>query len=301
MFVSRWHKKSDAKIVIFFDRMTKELTEFTNKTINTMKKIFVLLLSTIVCFTISSCQKYKENTRDITSQLVTAMNTLNNPEKNNSDVSFPENPFDEAGIIHNELITNILNEGYWKDDSLKFIEGFNLHTNFNIQNLNIFRQIMNDCYPLAFDENGNYSNDFVNQLENIPELEKQTLNIFFTEMEKYEDYSDKIYASKNAEIFILDNQDYTSSMRERLLSAMAIYRYSLYLWHTILPNEEKGRCSWEDVYSKFDALGVYVATQTFYPELVGIEIQDGKDVNYFSASVSLSAAITFTFIPCWLF
>lgn len=265
-----------------------------------MKRIFVFLLSTIVCFTISSCQKYKENTSDITRQLVTAMKTHNNSVKNNSNVSFPENPFDEAGLIHNELISNILNNGYLENDSLKFIEGFNLYTDFNIQNLNIFRQIMNDYYPLAFDENGNYTNTFVNQLENIPNLEKQTLNTFFIEMEKYEDYSDKIYASKNAEIFILDNQDYTSSMRERLLSAMAIYRYSLYLWHTILPNEEKGRCNWEDVYSKFDALGEYVATQTNYPEIVNIEIQDGKDVNYFAATISLSAALVFTFNPLWI-
>lgn len=118
-------------------------------------------------------------------------------------------------------------------------------------------------------------------------------------MDKYDDYSDKICASKKAETFIMENHDYTNSMKERLLSAMAIYRYSLYLWHTTLPNEEKGKCKWEDVYSRFDALGEYIATQTNYPELVGIEIQDGKDVNYFSASVSLSAAITFTFIPWW--
>lgn len=92
-------------------------------------------------------------------------------------------------------------------------------------------------------------------------------------------------------------------MRERLLSAMAIYRYSLYLWHTILPNEEKGRCSWEDVYSKFDALGEYIAARygTELYEEYGIVIEDGKDVYHYSGIVSLSAAITFTFIPCWLF
>lgn len=267
--------------------------------INTMKKIFVFLLSTIVCFMIPSCQKYKENTGDITSQLVSAMNTHNNSGKNFLDVSFPDNPFDEAGLIHNQLITNILSNGYMDNDSLKFIEGFNLYTGFNIQNLNVFHHIMDEIYPLAFDKDGNYLSNFVNQLENIPDLEKQTLNTFFIEMDKYDDYSNKICASKKAETFIMENHDYTNSMKERLLSAMAIYRYSLYLWHTTLPNEEKGKCKWEDVYSRFDALGEYIATQTNYPELVGIEIQDGKDVNYFSASVSLSAAITFTFIPWW--
>ena len=58
MFVSRWHKKSDAKIVIFFDRMTKELTEFTNKTINTMKKIIHLtLIAVSIVFFLTGCKK----------------------------------------------------------------------------------------------------------------------------------------------------------------------------------------------------------------------------------------------------
>ncbi|MBO2525616.1 MAG: hypothetical protein CW341_07955 [Bacteroidetes bacterium] len=72
----------------FCDRMTKELTEFSNKTIKTMKKIIYILLMAVVttCFFIS-CNK--ENNLDIS-------------KKNESHAKCAmSNPYDIYGELHN--------------------------------------------------------------------------------------------------------------------------------------------------------------------------------------------------------
>lgn len=221
--------------------------------------------------------------------------------KLNEDVSFDDNPFDRAGVIHNEFLETLMRYDFLNNDTLSFIQTINDITNFRLQNLDVFRYVINVHYPSVFDQEGNYLSDAVEGLNNIPSLERTTLNTFFNTLVELDNVNDKIIACKNAERFIKQSVNYSNEMKERLLTAMAIYRYSTYYWNNYLSSESKGKCNWDDIYNCFDALGVYLACNygDEIEESFGVSIQDGKDVYHYASMVSFTAAFCFTIQLSW--
>lgn len=267
-----------------------------------MKKIFWITLLAVLTLTFSSCNK-EQNIEETIKQFIAAIQSTN-IDKDASTVNFDLNPFDEAGAIHNKAIYSILNDYSFDSDSSEFIKGVNLYCGFEIQDLNLCRHILQKDYPMIFNEDGMYQTTYVGNLINIPQLEKSTLNAFFQTIIQFNTAADKISACKNAEKFIINSKEYSSDMKERILSALAIYRYSTHLWNNVL--QTKGKCTWENVYNTFDALGEYLGREygSDIEEATGgsIMIEDGKDLYHYAALVSLTAAVAFSFSAyTWFF
>lgn len=260
-----------------------------------MKRILALL--TIICVVFSSCTKSTDKS-DILQQFISSIHPTELNVKSYADIANPMNPYDDAGVIHNEMVTSIIQTRNNECDSLDFINCINKYSDFEIENLNVFRLLINSIYPKIFDAEGTYKGDLVNNLINIPELEKATINTFFQNITNYSAVSDKISACINSEKFIIESCDYTKESKERILSCLAIYRYSTYLWDIKLgSSQDKNFKNWSNIYDVFDAIGEYLALQTDIPwDEYHIDIQDGKDVYRFAGMVSLSAAISFSFI-----
>ncbi len=150
----------------------------------------------------------------------------------------------------------------------------------------------------------NYNPDFINNLDKISELEKRTVNTFFIAMCNYASSNDQIAACKKAEEFILNSKDFQKDEKERLLSTLAVYRYSTYYWAKKASGKSNEGMYNNCIYNISDAIGEYIAAN--YPEKVmeccNIDIQDGKDVHLYGGSVSITAYIRYSgILSFWRF
>ncbi len=248
-----------------------------------------------------SCSKPQCSDLEVVNRFTSAMNFIDDGQKFSDTICYyPVNPFDNAGAIHNDFIESMLKDVSVISDSIALINAINSYTHFNLDNLNVFRHIMNIDYPMAFNQEGTYLSTAVNSFSHIPSLEKAILNAFYTNLDKCDD---KIAACKRAELFIVESDEIKKESKERLLSAMAIYRYSTFLWMKKNADKPKGKNNWEDVYNRFDALGVHLACN-YDDEILdtyGVDIQDGKDIYHYAGMVSLSVAVLYVTHLQWFF
>ncbi|MCQ2271610.1 MAG: hypothetical protein MJZ72_02325 [Bacteroidales bacterium] len=262
--------------------------------------VAVLIIAVIV--TLISCNKVQEqNIDNIITNFKSAITLSQNDIKGNEDIAFYQNPFNEAGVIHNNMLINIIDNGYLDKDSVYFLEGFNKYTGFNLQNLNALRYIINNYFTVVFDKDMNYNPDFVNNMDKISELEKRTVNTFFIAMCNYASSNEQIAACKRAEEFIINSQNFKKDEKERLLSMLAVYRYSTAYWAQKALGKSNGNIYDSCVYNTFDAIGEYVAREYSkeLAECCGIEIQDGKDIHLYGGSVSMTAYLFSIVSPFW--
>lgn len=158
------------------------------------------------------------------------------PSKNSSiDPTYSNNQFDYIGVNHNVQLGQIHNHPNFTKDAQVTLQVFN-----SVHLSNTGKPIITDInaalsstseYFEAVVENGEVSETWINSLS-IPNLEKQTLNLYFATMYGTNDIQLRVNLSKGMELAVKNSFLHSSASKERLLTTFAIFRHSTVYWST---------------------------------------------------------------------
>lgn len=200
-----------------------------------------------------------------------------------------KNPFDQVGINHNELLSEIrLHETNTVNicdviGELVRVKGLSL--NFTCSE--VYNVFMSEESKLI--NNGDYSSVLFDELltnNKISSIEHQIVNTTLQFAFTMGNLTQKIALIKAAENFVANNQSLDQNSKNRILMSFAILKYSSYYWEVI--EQEELICP--PCVSYADAVGIWYAMNGDFP--VGI-IEDGKDVYAFGSFVSSIARLIY--------
>jgi hypothetical protein len=262
-----------------------------------MKKI-IIGITIATCFIIlSSCNKNEESAKT-TNNNISMEETINNFNnvlkkasssiKNNPQkdiiVSNENNPYDNNGALHNNILEYLDENNYLSGELPQLIEAITEETNIVFtEDPEFYIDLIDTLNSLIYNENGSYNEAFVNSaIIGIPNIEKSTLNNFFDYISSIDDLNERIIVSKAAEDFVLESDEYNADTKKRLLTSFAIFRYSTFFWNDKYSETyvSMRQCDF------IDAFGEFIAQNVEFP--VGV-IEDGSDVYRYAA---LFSAIT---------
>jgi len=209
----------------------KEARHKTKK--HKMKKTFILTILTVLAaafIIFASCKKENEITDNIAANFSKVLKDYESQgnSKNGINVAFPENPFDEQGQMHNDLLERFFKEIYGQIDSSLYFEKFLEMVDIPYTEkdfIAFFEKVGGDYY----NKNG-YNPTLINSCKLFSQNEKEILNAYFTTMSVFTSANDKITLSKDAEEFVINEQGLSKEEKDLILYSMAIYRYSSYFW-----------------------------------------------------------------------
>lgn len=261
-----------------------------------MKTILIALLVVV-----SSCTKFSYSDQE---NKITAKEDLErlfeNTIKEESNVhknavpslkflSNNNNPFDEVGIAHNEMLSEIRQQETNTDNICDVIGAIvkDRNLNFEFTCEDAYRTFMSEESKLI--DNGNYSSALFDELlatEKISSLEYQIVNTTLQFVFTIGNLTQKIALIKAAENYTANNMSLDQNSKSRILSSFSILKYSTYYWEVV--EQEELICP--ACVSYADGAAVWYAMNGDFPP--GI-IEDGKDIYAFGAFVSSIARLIY--------
>ncbi len=222
-------------------------------------------------------------------------NVFNKVRANNSSsrlmvqVENEENPFDNVGASHNEILGHLMAQEYTDSticNAISEVEReFNTEIEFNCQEMLSF---INEGKNETFDSINNYKTDLFDELYNSNKIGLSEYSIVNTTIENVYssiDLNEQIELLKVAEEYTISSQSLTEVEKGRILRTFAIYRYSSFYWE-IEASDKK-----HPIVALADALAEYWA---MYGD--DSPSEDGYTINAISSLVSASVSVIVTVI-----
>jgi len=149
---------------------------------------------------------------------------------------FPQNPYDDIGYNHNNVITFVRSSQGYNSANFDFIYNKSiLYTESVLKDKFTYSmQSLNKAFETGikklFINKHEINFDYINSIKEISQNEKSILFLFVNEIANENNVHVRIAKAKVSENFIKNRSDLMQNEKDRLYRFFAVYRYSTLYW-----------------------------------------------------------------------
>ena len=206
--------------------------------------------------------------------------TTKSSPKLNVPLANKQNPFDNTGVQHNEVLRHLSSLEFTESNVCNSIPAVNKEFEVEINiNCDELLSIIDNGANKTFDKKGNYKTDLLDDLLSEGKISNNEYIVVNTTVENVYDLDNlnqKIALLKASENYARNSPFLTDIEKERVQRTFAIYRYSTFYWEV-----EAEKLAAGPIANLADAYATYWAMNSMQSPF-----QDGASIGIFAGVVS---------------